>query len=398
MLVMAVLLLAGTTFMTISSTESQIALNEKALARAFHEAESVLEQTIGRLTLNPAYSGVTGVLSGGGGTFTVGVTTPAGQPCPTGNARTIASRASVNVRGGLATVDLVATVDRVTYPFRFAAFSTIPNTIVTDGRVEQELRFDQDAWTDSYDSSLGAYNAPLGNLSSLPNSSTDRQSLFGSVGANGDIFFEFRNLVAGNVRAGDNITDMSKVTIRDVWVKSLGSAATSPGEPFQAVASPGTPTASLTVAADTTHTLASGTGPYYYTNLTMNNKSTLTSEGPVTVYVTGSVTHNGNDATWGSAANPTWLKVILKSTGSNTDFISFDSRDRFKLYGGLYGRNVNIDLGKDSQIFGSVVGRLVRLDDRTVIHYNQALAQEPVCHTGPYQVRRGTWREVLPTW
>src|SRR3972149_6617963 len=33
MLVMAVLLLAGTTFMTISSTETQIALNERAAGR-----------------------------------------------------------------------------------------------------------------------------------------------------------------------------------------------------------------------------------------------------------------------------------------------------------------------------------------------------------------------------
>jgi len=40
MLVMAVLLMAGTAFLTISSTESQIALNEQGYATAYALAEA----------------------------------------------------------------------------------------------------------------------------------------------------------------------------------------------------------------------------------------------------------------------------------------------------------------------------------------------------------------------
>ncbi len=42
-LVMAVLLMAGTAFLTISSTESQIALNERAAAQATLVAEAAME-------------------------------------------------------------------------------------------------------------------------------------------------------------------------------------------------------------------------------------------------------------------------------------------------------------------------------------------------------------------
>jgi hypothetical protein len=74
--------------------------------------------------------------------------------------------------------------------------------------------------------------------------------------------------------------------------------------------------------------------------------------------------------------------------------------NHFTLYGGLYGKNTNIDIGPDSVIYGSVIGRIVRFQDRTLVHYDQAMAQQPVCLgvSNRYQVRRGTWREVLPSW
>ena len=58
MLVMAVLLLAGTTLLTISSTEMQIAQNEQALAQAFSLAEAGIHRAIAVLNGNSAYSGI----------------------------------------------------------------------------------------------------------------------------------------------------------------------------------------------------------------------------------------------------------------------------------------------------------------------------------------------------
>ncbi len=197
MLIMAVLLLAGTTFMTISSTESQIAHNETSLVRAFHAAETVLNKTIVTLNGNSGYPGGSGTLASDV-SYTVGVTTPADQPCPTGDARTIAARGSVNVQGVLVSVDLSATVDRITYPFRFAAFSTVPNLIETGTRSESELWFGASAQTDSFDSSLGAYNLNLA-PNNPPNGlcpggvACGNKSLFDSAGANADIYFSGSN-------------------------------------------------------------------------------------------------------------------------------------------------------------------------------------------------------------
>ncbi len=406
MLIMAVLLLAGTTFMTISSTESQIALNETSLVRAFHAAESALQKTIVTLNQpgNSGYTGGSGTLSSGV-TYTVAVTPAASQPCPTSDARTIAARGSVNVQGALASVDLWATVDRISYPFRFAAFSTVPNTIVTGTRVESELLLEPDAKTDSFDSGLGAYDASMG-LNNPPTShcpggvACGNKARFGRAGANGDATVSddstHPNYIYGDLRVGDAVTN-SRITVSGLRATGLSPDDTSPQEPFQSVSPPVTPTAASTGSLTLGDTDPAVPRYYYYTTMSFANSTTLTVTSPVTIYVSNGVSV-GDNVTWGNSSNPTWLKVVLKSTGSNTDSVDFTTGNHFTLHGALYGRNTDISLGVDSVVYGSVIGRTVRLDNRTLVHYDQALALQPVCHTGRYQVRKGTWREVLPSW
>ncbi|MBI4537841.1 MAG: hypothetical protein HY712_07785 [candidate division NC10 bacterium] len=391
MLIMAVLLLAGTTFLTISSTESQIALNETSLNRAFHEAETVLNQTIVILNGNSSYTGTTGTTSTGA-SYTVSVTAAADQPCPTADARTIAVRASVNVRGGQAPVDLSATVDRIAYPFRFAAFALGPDT---GGR---ELRYDLNAYTDSFDSGLGGYNAALSQYTTSTN-----RSAFGSAGANADVYFENTNSIYGDLRAGDTITNESRVTMMQGGVKvkrllTANPSVDSPGGQFPSITPPTTPTSALSVPANTTTTLNAGF--YYYTTMSIGSNGRLQVNGPATLYFTGGPTSFGNNVIWGNAANPTYLKVVLKSTGGSTEYVAVNAGNQFTLYGSLYGQNTNIDLGQSSVVYGSVIGRTVRLDKDSVVHYDQALALEPICRGvgEPYQVRKGSWREVLPSW
>ena len=97
MLVMAVLLMAGTTFLTISSTESQIALNEQGSATALALAEAAIHKALALLNAGSTYAGETNTALGGG-TFTISVTTVAG--CTSTSARKIVATASVPVRGG----------------------------------------------------------------------------------------------------------------------------------------------------------------------------------------------------------------------------------------------------------------------------------------------------------
>jgi len=427
MLIMAVLLLAGTTFMTISSTESQIVLNETSLVRAFYEAESALIRTVVILSGNSGYTGTSGT-GAGGVSYTVQVINPGSHPCPTSDSRIIKSLGSVNVQGALASVDIWATVDRISYPFRFAIFSTVPNTIVTGTRQESELLFGSSVVTDSFDSELGAYDASMG-LNNPPTTSCPggtacgNKAMFGRAGANGDTNFSSGSRIYGDLRAGDAINNGGNVTVSGISVSLLSSSATSPGDPFQSITPPGTASGSLTVTSNTTITPGSRTpsgdlgaltvnagitltleeGTYYATTMsfaggTAAQPTRLAVTGPVTIYFTGGSTTFGNYVTWGNSSNPTWLKVVLNSTGTNYDSVDVTTGSHFTLYGGLYGKNTNIDIGSDSVIYGSVVGRIVSLQDRTLVHYDHALGMQPVCHTGRYQVRRGTWREVLPSW
>ena len=162
--------------------------------------------------------------------------------------------------------------------------------------------------------------------------------------------------------------------------------------------------------ANGTMTLTAGT--YYVTNIQMgSNSKLLTIGGPVTIYVTGPpvpltsrLADLGTNVTMG--AHPgTQLQIIAKSDpslvtrsdGSQVDYLQFVAQDDFRFYGSLYGRNTDIYLGDNSQVYGSIVGRTVRARSGTQIHFDQAMANREICHNGNYTIRRGTWRESIPS-
>ncbi|MBI2115014.1 MAG: hypothetical protein HYT85_08035, partial [candidate division NC10 bacterium] len=136
LLVMAVLLLAGTTFLTISSTENAIALNERVSAQAFLLAEAGLNKAIAQLNSSSSYSGETNT-SLGSGSFTVTATTVAG--CTATSGRDVVATGTVPVAVGQAQVQLRAVLDQISYPYRWGAFATVPNGVETGDRQEKEL-------------------------------------------------------------------------------------------------------------------------------------------------------------------------------------------------------------------------------------------------------------------
>ncbi len=378
MLVMAVLLMAGTTFLTISSTESQIALNQRASVQASLLAEAAIHKAIAQLNADSTYTGETGTALSTG-SFTITATTAAG--CAATSARALVATSSVPVRGGQAQVVLQATVDRVSYPYRWAGFAAVPNQVVVDDRIEKETWLEEHGSVDSFDSNLGIY------------STTTNRGAGGNIGANGDITLDSDAEIRGNVRAGDALHMGSGVTVTGAQATNLSPSDTSPGEPFPSV-TPGTaPTTGLTVSSGT-YTLAAGT--YYYTTLTFSDNTSLaTSGGLVTIYVTGAVSL-GNSVTLGTHPD-TQLRIIAKSDGGTTDFVSFAAGNYFTLYGSLYGKNTNINIGNDAQIYGSMIGRTVHVGQRAAVHYDQAMSDQEICHSGKFNIRRGTWREVRPS-
>jgi hypothetical protein len=406
MLVMAVLLLAGTTFLTISSTESQIALNERAAAQALMLAEAGISKALAQLSAaflsGSSYTGETSALAGG--TFTVTVATSAIQTCPGNSAKDLVVTATVPVSGGQAQVQAAATADQISYPYRWAAFAAVPNTVVMSpnqmifgaDRTESELWLKDSVTADSFDSSLGPYDA------------TTNSGSGGNVGGNGDVTLGNSVQVRGSVRAGDAIHAGSGDVISGGQVSSLSPNLTSPGEPLPSV-TPAVPLTTSLTSPGATFTLTSGNltvtsgtltfpasgSPYYFSSMTFGDDTVLaTTGGPVTVYASGPVTL-GERVTFG--ANPGGqLRIILKSDGSNLESANFTANHDFHLYGSLYGKNTNIDLDDHARVYGSVIGRTVVVQGGSALHFDQAMTNQEICHSGMFAIRRGSWREVIP--
>jgi len=385
MLVMAVLLLAGTTFMTISSTETQIALNERAAAQAVLLSEAAIQKAIAQLNANPAYGGETDTPLGGG-TFTVKVQTVPG--CTAVSARLLVATASVPVTGGKAKAEVRAVADKVSYPFRWAAYATIPNSILYDDpywgvdRTDKELWLGSTGVVDSFDSGGGAYN-PAGN-----------SGVRGNIGANGDVAIEYSTEIKGDVKAGDDIFEESGVTVTG------GKTSKANPEAFPQIPSGSPAAGALTVAAGQTMNLSAGTQRYKY--LDLGDGASLTVSGPVTLVLTGppidssgQVVRLGTNVTLGSAPGAL-LRIITKSDGTAEEFVRFDAKAGLKFYGSLYGTNTDVYIRSNSEIYGSLIARTILTESGTKIHYDQSTSNLPVCHNGKFTLLLGTWREIIP--
>ena len=396
MLLMAVLLMAGTTFLTISFTESQIAKNEQASAQAFAFAEAAVHKAIAQLNANSGYTGETNTAFSGG-TFTVTVTTGTGCISSAGTTTTSKSLLATGympVSGGTAQAQIAVTLDQVSYPFRWATYATVPNEIVysqynyvtwtTQDRTDKEVWLGTGSLTDSYDSTAGAYDIG-GNKGSG-----------GNIGANGDVTVDANSEIKGDVTAGDDIILDGKTVPNDAGARvtvSGGKVPKGAAKPFPTNASPTTTSGDKWIYSGT-ETLAPGV--YYFDTLYLGSNATLTSSGPVTIYVKWWIWAE-NDATIGASPG-TDLKIIAKSDGSlSSDNTVFRAGDDFKFYGGMYGQNTDVELGTNAQIFGSMIGRTIYAQSGGKIHFDQAMAGRAICQgANKFNIVRGTWREVIP--
>jgi hypothetical protein len=369
MLVMAVLLLAGTTFLTISSTESQIAQNQQASVRAFSLAEAGVHRAIAQLSANSSYAGESDVAFGGGA-LTVGVAASAQQVCLS---KDLTVLASVSVRGGQAQTRLRVTVDRAIYPFQWGLFAANGGLglLSMDGSEPRTK-------ADSYDSRLGVYNPPTNGGGPV------------NLGAQGGGVVLYNVDVLGTF-GGD-------------WVWITSSTGTNIGPPSESAPALPEPTATWAndpnIGVGGTLDLAAGT--HYYAQMTLGNNARLTaSGGPATVYVQGNFTA-GTGVIIGAESEK--LSLIMNSgTGTPAEFRAGHD---FRLYGSLYGTNTKVFLGDNSAVFGAIIGRLIsgwtpwwgEYQSNTkapAIHFDRAMMRRPVCTPNLYSIRSGTWREAI---
>ena len=435
MLVMAVLLLAGTTFLTISSTEYQIAINEQASARSFELADMGMQRAMAQLSANPAYTQESNVPLSVGlpgnrttlGTVTIMVSAStrvaaidySGQQCPI---RDVTVTAAVPVQGGSSTTQLRATVDGVTQPFRWGLYG---QTVSIEGVGGPSL-------LDSYDSGVGGYS-----------SGTNGGGQFDLAASLGITLLD--TIYSGNIYSQNASTSPSVGT----WVG--GSQATPPPPmapdpgPFAAdyvvpdnyvPAETDPPLApgsynSITVGNSSVIKLATGTynlnisatncsypafqgGPVGFNisnfSLCLGNGAKVLSTGPVTIFARGNVSAADNSKIGGQSQfsgsgdvltgiPAQTMNIMMTPMIPGWAGISYFSASNFSFFGTLYAPNTDVILSGNSLVLGSMIGRTVSNlfgpQSQLTYHFDRALKNQNFC-TPRFTLRPGTWEEVVP--
>ncbi len=375
MLILAVLLVAGTAFLTVSSTESEIAENERASVRAFLLAEAALHRAIAQLSANASYAGETGA-SLGDGTVSIGVSAAADQVCLS---KDLEISASVRIRGGFAETRLRATADQAVYPFQWGFFAAGPLILASlDPAASRST-------VDSYDSRLAPHSYPDAGGGGGVN-----------VGARGGIAVhdvDINGAVVGELMASPPVPQTISRTV---------GAPTDAPPPLPEP--PGvTWSDDPDVPPSTTVILPSGT--YHYTSMTLGAGARLTASGPVTVYIRTAF-QAADNVTLGAEPGEKLNLIMNSGTGAPSEFRTGAD---FRLFGSLYGTNTAVLFGDNAVIHGSVIAQ--RISGATLplwdgqpccnrkaptLHFDRAMTTRPVCTYGGFSIRQGTWREILP--
>lgn len=401
LLLMGVLLLLGTAFMTISATETQIASNERNAVQAFYLADAGLNKTISDLNAGAVCSSLSDVPLGPG-TFTRTVTLG-----PSLNERTVESTGYVPNSTSASKAQAQVKVILKGSLFNTALFG--------GGTTGTTLDIGQGSVVDSYDSSQGAYGG--GNVGTKA-----------EIGSNADITLKSNVTVKCSAIAGGTITKQSGASVTGVETPSAFSnpvtlpAVVIPSGSGSNVNVPPTTTLTpgsygrLNVAANKIITLSPGIYYFYKdsdnVSIKMEQSATLmiNPAGQVKIYVNGKLDVKQdariNVNADGSPGLPT--NLLIYSSFSGSDGVSFDKDLKFS--GAIYAPNTSIMVkkleGSDATlgIYGSLIGRTVNLEKDQKIHFDAALLKLAPCDTAPgsnppcpYKPVAGTWQEVLPT-
>ncbi len=392
LLIMTLLLVMGTAFLSISSTETLISINERNRLQAFQMAEAGSERAIAELNVNRAYAGTGGEQALGFGTYEATVT-PLSTP-------------------------LSGVVDPVD-PMQIASTGYVPNKTVPNKAMTQvevavyrgspfqfamlgmeSVNLDDRVVVDSYDSTLGDYDA-------------DTAGAEGHIHSNGDIILHRDNTVNGNAQAGgsgscgggnqigdplqpcdpvdpaDSITEgVSPVTVvTDISYPAYNSDSTGISPPGAYDAS----TYDLTVDPGQTVTLDPGT--YSFNKITLKTGAKLAMTGPVVIYMTDRFYAN-NGAVVNTSKTPANLMII--SSMSGRDAITTEKPGSGEFYGGIYALNGEVEFNDGGwKIYGAIVADKIRIKNDARFHYDVALAQLSI-PAGKFRPAAGTWRELFP--
>ncbi len=375
LLIMTLLLVMGTAFLSISSTETLISINERNRFQAFHVAEGGSERAIAELNVNGAYAGAGGEQALGFGTYTMTVTDLPPLPGVVDRKQVVSigyvpNSAVLNSAMAQVQVD----VQRGS-PFQFAMLGI--DFVNLDDRVV----------VDSYDSAQGDYD-PL------------TAGAKGDIKSNGDIYLDTDNTVNGNTLAGGTVNPAGPGTT--ITGESYDGV---PATTFIAVDTSYQPTNSNDTGISPPGAYDSGThnlfvantvtldpGTYYFNQIDLNAGATLEISGPVIIYMTGPM-HAVGGGMINTSKNPANLLIFSSASGSNAIELDWGTGE---FYGAVYLLDGEFDIDSSHwKFYGSIIANEVDIDDDVEVHYDVALAKLSL-PAGKFRPAAGTWRELFP--
>ncbi len=364
LLVVTMLGMLGSAFLTTSGTEHQIAKNDQELIQALYVAEGGLQAALNSLNLGLAPS-TTGTI--GPGQFAATVTN---APPPKGQ-KQLEVTGYVPTQGAPRVVKKLGVQVCCTSSFFKRALFNVSGDLTTSGNI-----------IDSYDSALGAYGG------SNASSNAD-------VGGNNNMWLGSGTQIKGNATAHLTIDHPSYVT---------GTATSgAPTQPFTDVACPAGPytpsvpsghgikydptKGSLQVSGTGVVLTLAAPGSYYFHDVSISGGGTLAiaAGGHVDIYISKDFTMSG-----GSVANNSQLPANLSIFGCGATSSGWTISGGSKAFFGLYAPHNSMDVSGSSPVYGSLVSTAITFTGSASLHYDQALARMV---NSKLSITTGSWAE-----
>lgn len=258
-------------------------------------------------------------------------------------------------------------------PFSYAAFAKGQVTLANN------------TFIDSYNSNNGEYSVSNSNTNGDVGSNGTTAGII-SIGTNITVGGDVSTGSGGTVTVGNNseitgsTTHSNNVSLPDVTVPSTLTNLSSSG--------------TLSIGNDGSQDLSAG--DYKYASINMGNNAALTVTGNVRLYLTGPTgltTGNNvlltissgaslqvyvdgvltipNNATLNSVGDvPKNLQIYSTYTGSNG--ISLNNNG--VLAAAVYAPNTDVVIGNNNDLYGSIIGETVSVNNNSAIHYDESLA------------------------
>lgn len=378
-LVMGLLLMLGSAFLTISSTETQIAHNQLDQVRAFYVADAGAQVALHQIKLNtaadPAYYADPTNLVGGNVAF------------ETGNyAYTLANLGLDPAGNPVIRVTSTGTVDAARSTIGTRVQAAYKSWFGDAAHAQEKLELRGNVRTDSY-SSITSPDASVCTGGACPGKSggvsTDETAdnvmkLTGTVWVGGDALVGPGGNPATAIEQGSTVTiegtTGTEAEALAMPCLTLPSGVSSSGDLTLDNEFPvwGTPGITTTLAFD---------------DVEIKGTTSVQVQGKVILYVLDDFKLSGN-----AAVNPGGIPSHLEIR-----FLSQDGPFRVEgntLFSGVaFGCNLKIEAKGNAEVFGSLVGEEVKLEGNAKVHYDEALAARTDIFLG---YRLAAWQEVIP--